>query len=526
MNETTTRRKSIQANVRELGKARNKQARLVITIPSLMFLVTILVTAVIRIYMVNIAVDIQDEATAAEVSDLADTALYVGVIGSVVVFVAGLLLANEIVRPVRNILATIRKVSEGDFTQRAETSSLGEISTLGTAFNDMVEQLHLIFTQRDKQMREAAVGSVLTIDGYGKILAADYSFFEIFGKDADQVFGHNLLGIVDQIYEDESAQDFRGLLNEAINNSHNNISTLESIEVVRKGESNSMQLSVKVMPLDSTNLEAPTAIIDVRDMSSLQGFLETIQRADRLAAVGSLATGIAHEIRNPLGSIKGMTQLIEEDLADNEENSNHIDYLKRIRKESDRLDKLVSSIMDFARTEPGAATKIHLNDTLKELYETALAKMEYGPDELPNVEWDLAELPAIPLEENRIRQAYLNLIINALEEISEQTNGKLIFRSYLDKSYRKRQLCFEIANTGNALPKEIKERIFEPFFTTKPEGTGLGLPIAYQIIVANNGNMEFEFRDNMVRLITRFPHGGVEEENMESSRSYIEKIES
>src|SRR5690606_26099962 len=104
----------------------------------------------------------------------------------------------------------------------------------------------------------------------------------------------------------------------------------------------------QLQPADN---DSPAFLIDVRDLTGMRKFHEQMQRADRLAALGTLATGIAHEIRNPLAAMKAMTQLLNEDAANAPEGGLTREYLPRVISEIDRLDRLVRSIMDFANTE-------------------------------------------------------------------------------------------------------------------------------------------------------------------------------
>lgn len=523
MSAQPNRGKNFTDNIRALGQVRSKQARLVISVPALLFCFTLLITLIVRFNIQEISNTEMDPFRREELQALGDLVLYLGLAGSIAAGCLGALLAIQIVRPVQLLHNSIKKVARGDLSHKANISQLAEIGSLGSAFNDMVYELHNIFEQRDRQMRDAAIGTVLTIDGYGNVLSSDSSLQKVLKISSDLIVGKNLIKCIRSEYLTQFDSDLDGILETAISSARKDLMRLETVESVDRESGQMSRLSVKVSPMDSDDKKAPAAVIDIRDLTTLKGFYEQIQRADRLATVGTLATGIAHEIRNPLGSIKGMTQLIEEDLARDGNDSPHIDYLQRIRKETDRLNKLVGGIMDFARTEPGPTVEIDLNELLRSTFETARHRVDFGDKDFPEIEWRLdRQLPTIPLEENRLDQAFLNLMINALEEL-RQMPGRMVISTCLDEQRRKRKVCLKIANTGNPIHKELKEKIFEPFFTTKAEGTGLGLPIAFQIIVTNNGALDFEYEDGMVVVCVRFPLRGIEEESIGESSQIIPK---
>jgi nitrogen-specific signal transduction histidine kinase len=248
----------------------------------------------------------------------------------------------------------------------------------------------------------------------------------------------------------------------------------------------------------------PRLLLEVRDISGMAGFYEQIQRADRLAAVGTLATGIAHEIRNPLASIRGMVQLLSE-AGEPDESSDTGEYSKRILKEIDRLEKLIDSIMTFASSDDTPPESLNLNELLREVEMTA--RMRAG-DKAEQIEvvWELDDsMPKAKLQTEKLRQAFLNLLVNAYQHCAKTGLSPIRIETVYLSVNSLRPIIVCISNPGEPIEEESRERLLEPFYTTKAEGTGLGLPIAYQMFLSNDGVMELECEDGEIQFWVRLP---------------------
>ncbi|HMX61581.1 MAG TPA: histidine kinase dimerization/phospho-acceptor domain-containing protein, partial [Candidatus Sumerlaeota bacterium] len=252
----------------------------------------------------------------------------------------------------------------------------------------------------------------------------------------------------------------------------------------------------------------PRYLVEVRDITGIAGFYEQMQRADRLAAVGSLATGIAHEIRNPLASIRGMVQLLDESCNDQENpmpEGVQSDYHRRIQREVDRLEKLVAGIMNFAHAVETPLEDVDIGALLRDVMHSAQLQAGEGAEEV-EVEWELdPQMPRALLQAERLRQALHNLAINAYQQCIEKKCSPIRVQTMYLAVNHQRPIIICIANPGEPIEEAMRERLFEPFFTTKSEGTGLGLPIAYQTIRANGGMLEMECEDDEIQFWIRLP---------------------
>jgi len=218
-------------------------------------------------------------------------------------------------------------------------------------------------------------------------------------------------------------------------------------------------------------------IIAHRSGPPQQAVSEAMASAERLAGLGSIAAAVAHEIRNPLSALDIHAQLLEEDAPDGSEARKRVGI---IRSETHRLNLIVENFIRFARhtaldTRPTQMAE-HLENVMH------LIDSEAGDRNITIDHSALRrDLPLVMADPNHLEQAFLNIVLNALQ--SMPGGGRLTLASRLHADYVE---CV-ISNTGPEIPAEVCDRIFELFFTTKEDGSGLGLPIAQKIITQHKG---------------------------------------
>jgi len=223
-------------------------------------------------------------------------------------------------------------------------------------------------------------------------------------------------------------------------------------------------------------------ILLFRDMTEIRRLEEEVARSRRLASLGSLAAGIAHEIRNPLSSIKGFATWFRERYRDNPEDRETADVMIR---EVDRLNRVITQLLEFARP----LTMQRVSTPLQTVIRHAL-KMVEGEAQTKRIviETDLSlEVAEIPLDTDRMTQVLLNLFQNAIGAME----GGGLLRISLDRRDEK-GVRITVADTGIGIPKEELPRVFDPYFTTRPSGTGLGLAIVHKIVEAHGGEVRLE----------------------------------
>ena len=496
-----------RARMGELESIGTRQVRLVVWLPALMLLYTLLVAIWLHLYLDSAAEGFPTAALQEQAKTDAERVLYVGILGAMLSGLVGAIVAWQVVRPLRQLNASMVQVAHGDLSAAQIRANLGELQTLNLTFNQMVGQLQMVFEQRDRQMREAAIGSSVMLDRSGRVLATDDFLGRVLGINPDDIRGIEITSGLSRLVSREANRVFLDSIRRILAEAASGRTGTSACRYLGPGQKEARLLSLRAAQLDSGSEQGPAWLLDIRDLTSMEPFYLEMQRADRLAAVGTLATGIAHEIRNPLASIRAISQLLREDLRGQAE-SRPADYLSRVEREVDRLDRLVRSIMEFSRQEETPPVHVDVNKLLQETLEAARARVEPDPAMPVAIEWGLdPNIPIIYADEPRLSQALLNLMINALEELRKH-GGKLVVCSRWNPKSRARPIELRLSNTGDPIPEELHERLFEPFYTTKPEGTGLGLPIAYQIIVSQGGMLEVRCADGMVHFMVRLPVAG------------------
>ncbi len=226
--------------------------------------------------------------------------------------------------------------------------------------------------------------------------------------------------------------------------------------------------------------EQATLIVEIEDQ---------LRQADRLTALGELSAGMAHEIRNPLGSIRGTAEILRDALpADNQ----YTEFSQILIKEVDRLNQVVEDFLSFARPTADDQRDFKPTEILHEVLQ--LCRQQITKDNI-KIHWQENPLPAVVGDAAQFKQVFLNLILNAFQAMP--SGGELWIESDVNE---KNQVVLTFRDSGSGIPAEDLDRIFNPFFTTKTKGTGLGLAITYRILKNHCGDIS----------VANSPEGGAE----------------
>jgi len=436
-------------------------------------------------------------------------AIQAALIGVVLAFY----LSQLLIKPIQQLVRGTKKVSEGDFTQRVQLRSRDEIGKLAESFNRMVislEQGRAELQKSSQELREtketlenivqSSVDAIVATDPKGRITFANRSMQEMLFGQAGQE--EKLLGV-------PMAQLYCGGLPEA----RRIMAILRERGRLMNYET-TMVMNGRIIPiLTSASLlkDERGAIIGtlgvIKDLTEKKKLEEDLKKAqaelvqkEKLAAIGRLASGVAHEMSDPLTSVLTFSNLLREECPEGDPNRESLDI---IIKEATRARKIISDLLSFSRESKPALEWIDLNDVLN--ISLLLLEKQGGLEKI-EVHMDLArELPLVRADSGQLHQVFTNVLLNAIQAMTFPASGgeeggshprekKLVIRTHFCEA---REESFSghpslagpfirivIEDSGRGIPPEDLNKVFDPFFTTKHtgEGTGLGLYIVSGIL--------------------------------------------
>ncbi|HEY4744046.1 MAG TPA: ATP-binding protein [Desulfuromonadaceae bacterium] len=235
--------------------------------------------------------------------------------------------------------------------------------------------------------------------------------------------------------------------------------------------------------------------LDAAKIELEQLHFQQLERADRLASIGEMAAGIAHEIKNPLAGISAAVTIIKDDLASADP---RYDILNEVLQQVQRLDKAVNDLLFFGKPSMPELAYIDINEVLDKTLK--FASQHRG---LLNIEKRLelaVGLPAVYADGKQMQQVFLNIILNAFQAMAN--GGTLTIATCLSTRQERAFVQINVADTGPGIPPQILEKIFTPSFTTKAQGTGLGLPICSKLVHLHNGEIKVASDDRNGTVFT------------------------
>ncbi|MCM3430559.1 response regulator [Brevibacillus invocatus] len=244
------------------------------------------------------------------------------------------------------------------------------------------------------------------------------------------------------------------------------------------------------------NIRGKRCILSVITDITEQVYLEKeMARLDRLHLIGEMAAGIAHEIRNPMTTVRGFLQL-----AQKTKDGSSFEFVDLMLAELDRANVIITEFLTLAKNKTNEMTKQHLAEALKSLLPLIEAEAVLSGK---NVHIELSECPEIYLDGKEIRQLFLNLALNGLEAMPA---GKTL----TVKTYQKDdEVVLEVTDEGPGIQEELLEKIWTPFFTTKEKGTGLGLAVCYSVANRHHAKIDVESSSLGTSFYVRFKHDAI-----------------
>lgn len=225
------------------------------------------------------------------------------------------------------------------------------------------------------------------------------------------------------------------------------------------------------------------AVSVIHDITELKKYEEEAKRAERLSALGNLAAGVAHEIRNPLNAISITTQRLKSEFVPQKDHDEYKAFTQLILDEIKRLDSIINQFLSLAKIQKMNLVSINTTKFLNEV--TDLVEVEANHKNIRVIR-EIDQLPETKVDPSEMKKALLNVMLNGIQAMP--SSGTLSIKSYFDESQR--NIIINIKDSGEGISKGNLSKIFQPYFSTKDKGSGLGLSIAYRIISDHKGKIE------------------------------------
>ena len=306
--------------------------------------------------------------------------------------------------------------------------------------------------------------------------------FKLANQAFERLSGHS----GSELAEGVSLQDFfKGISSDngdVIDKIHNPPQNFETDFVSREGTKKQVHLTATRIP------GSQDILISMIDMTRERELERRLYKSEELASIGELSAGIAHEIRNPLVSIKNSVSLLKDEPDISEEGNQLRDVVK---EEGNHLAAIVDDFLKFARPKKPAMHKENINQLLSEAVKRC---QEWNSKEIEWIEKYDAGLPKLSLDRHQIHQVITNLLMNGIDAVPE--GGQVRLESRRKRSKKDPHILVTISDNGMGIPERNLDKIFQPFFSTKEKGTGMGLAICRRIIEEHQGEISVSSTEN------------------------------
>lgn len=403
-----------------------------------------------------------------------------------------------VVGPIRSLQEGAAAIADGDLTVRVKNQEHAEFGILATAFNHMagalqdsfakIQEQNVMLYKREKEFQtlvENAQDIILRIDRQGLITYINPVFGLYSSQPVEALFGQNfkILGMPELFQKKVEAMlqldksDFQEQVVE--------------FEFAAPG-GRMYWLQAHIIPEFYDRQQPDTILSVIRNITQQREMEKQIVRLDKLSLVGEMAAGLAHEVRNPMTTVRGFLQM----LARKHPDSPNIAYYDIMIAELDRTDGIIKEYLSLAKNKAIHRAPANLNDIIR-----AIAPLMQADATIHNkeVRFELGEIPDLLLDKQEIHQLLLNMVRNGLEAMPEK--GTVCIKTYREGM----EVVLSVADQGTGIKKEVLEHLGIPFHTTKDNGIGLGLAVCYSIAARHQAQIRVESSNQGTEFFVRFP---------------------
>ena len=374
------------------------------------------------------------------------------------------------------IIALGDKLSGDIFT----TEDLGLLSTLANQAAVALDNARLYeevvnIKDYNEEILQSMVSGVLTVDNKAKIITFNNMAEKITGRKAAVVVGKTCR----EIWGEKGT--ITNLIDDILKKEKRYINFESGVISPERGM---VPVSFSSTILYDHNRKKIGALLTISDLTDVRELEEKVRRADKLSALATMAAGMAHEIKNPLSSMKVLSQLLPLKFQEEEFRNKFIEIMPR---EISRIDRIVESLLGFARATAPKYEKMNIESVIAD-------NVQYFTDQAKNAGVEIiteySPLPEIMGDHDQLSQVFSNLILNAIQAMPD--GGQIGIKTSEGKKIENilQNIRVEVADTGHGITPQNLKKLFDPFFTTKYSGTGLGLTITHSIVDGHRGNID------------------------------------
>lgn len=392
--------------------------------------------------------------------------LIVGTVGISMAYIAG----THLTRPIRALVKGAEEIGRGNLGYQIEAGPNDETYILSEAFNQMSlnlkNSIHELRAseERYRKLVDGIYDAVILIDSETRILS--------WNRAAQDLFGWS--------FEEIAEQKIDILYSSSENNPYDIRNILMGEQIFIKKDDSTFPGAFRNKPLQEGGESGNVIVIrDITGQKEMENLEKQLLQFDKLATIGQLAAGAAHEINNPIANISLYTQILLKKKLDKSIKVK----LTIIHEEALRAAHIVKGLLEFARQSEPDLNPLDINSEIAKV----LSIMNHQFKDI-HVKTSFGDIPRVLADSGQIRQVLMDMITNSIQSMLEK--GEIIIKTSLSHGY----VEISISDNGWGIPQENLGKIFDPFFTTKGpgEGTGLGLSICYGIIQRHNGSIEVE----------------------------------
>ncbi len=397
-------------------------------------------------------------------------------------------------QPLARLVERIRALALGAPAEVLPITARDEVGELSREFNALSENLGQTRRRLQEESEHARnviqsiTDGIIGLDRIGTIRTWNRAMADRYGIPEQDVLGHKLFDVFPMLATEGLRTEVERLLSDTTSEFH--LRNFEH-ETLRRGR---VVLNIRGSALRGGADEVTGAVLAIEDVTDRVSLTQEVQQAEKLAVVGQLAAGIAHQIGTPLNVISGSAEYLLMEWGDQPRPAE----LEIIIAQTDRITKLIQQLLNFARPAHMEFRPVSLNDLLQEIL--SLTEHQIAKENIHILTDFQPDLPAITADANQLEQAFLNIVINAWHAMPE--GGQLTLTTRLAPAGERRRkgrpepagLEVILADTGTGIAPEHMARIFDPFFSTKGvgKGTGLGLAISKRIVEDHHGRIDVD----------------------------------